>query len=224
MSTATQPSHGDPRDRTSAQIAARVSRHRKERARAAERSFRWRLLVNWKEQLRGTILSLGVVTLMLVVLNLVFHLRRGLTESSVAHAGPEVLAGLELAHRTEFFVTIAYSIAFIAVFVLVRVIETHRIEGPVVNIMRRLEEIENGNLRGLTRIRKDDRLGAVADAIDSMVLGMKDRAREEVRELEQLATRAKRVDSKYAAKDVSDEILKLAARTRAVYEGSRPVR
>ncbi len=45
-----------------------------------------------------------------------------------------------------------------------------------------------------------------------------------MRELEELATRTKRIDSKYAAKDVSEEILRFAAKKRIAYEGSHKTR
>ncbi len=179
---------------------------------------RWRVLVNWREQLRGSTLSLGFAAVLLVVLNVSLYVRRAMLVDGVAHTELATRRAVEQALISDTVYTVVLSAVFMIGIVLVKLIETHRVEGPVINLARRIKDIEEGHYRGVARLRKGDRLGPLAESLNSMVLGIRERARQELKELEELALRAKRVDSKYAAKDLSKQIESFAERTRQKFE------
>jgi hypothetical protein len=187
-------------------------------ARPPRSRLRWKLIVDPPEQLRGSMLGVAVVVGLLLVINLALYLRRGLTISGFGYADAEVVASLERANSADAVFTLACSLAFLGVFALARLIETHRVDGPVVGLVRRIEELKAGRYRGIVQLRRHDRLSRVADSINELSIALKEQARRECKDLEDLAVRARRIDSKYAAKDLSELILRHAAEKRRVYE------
>ncbi|MDH3284713.1 MAG: hypothetical protein OEQ13_08225 [Acidobacteriota bacterium] len=185
---------------------------------SAGRLLRRRVVVDWREQLRGSALSITLVASALLLMNVSLYVRRSMTIDGLRHAGSPIRRALEQARFSDAVFTLVLSIVILVAVVGVKLLETHRVEGPVVNLVRRIKEVEQGHYRGVAKLRKGDRLQPVADALNSMIVGIRDRARHEIKELEELALRAKRVDSKYAAKDLSDQIAKFAEKTHRHFD------
>ena len=150
---------------------------------------RRRFLINERYQLRVALLGLGLVTLILVPLNLSFYFNIATTPETLA-AAPELREYLKAQDQAQFQLVLVASLVFLLGYFVVSILETHRTAGAAFNIARHMEAIENGHYGATLKLRKGDNLHELEAAFNRMAQALTDRTVQEIKELEALANHA----------------------------------
>ena len=67
-----------------------------------------------------------------------------------------------------------FIIPLIFVIIMIVIVFSHRIAGPIYNIEQRIKKITQGEDIGLIRLRKGDELKELAEAVNKLILIVKD--------------------------------------------------
>jgi methyl-accepting chemotaxis protein len=143
--------------------------------------FRRTLLVNPQFQLRAmalpTILSVATVTA------LIFALFRVLLASrfDAGDAG----SVLETEEARWLLNSLAGSLGFAALMVIIGLLETHRAAGAIFKMQRHIRRVAEGSLGARLHLRRRDHFQDVADDFNRMVENLREEARIEVQHLDQ---------------------------------------
>ncbi len=98
-----------------------------------------------------------------------------------------------------------------AAVIVVTLLASHRIAGPVFRFEKELKEIGQGNLTKKIALRKEDQLKDVAVALNDMVSGLRDRVRDIDAGVEQVTEYALRIK---ASDDLIEQLNELRKRIR----------
>ncbi|RMG43816.1 MAG: methyl-accepting chemotaxis protein [Acidobacteria bacterium] len=152
--------------------------------------FRRRYLIDWRAQLAGSVLSILVVVVLLVIVNVVLYQLGTVTTAAIADLAPDLAASLHQRDLLRVKVTLGCSIGLLAAFVFLRIVETHNIHGAAYNLARRLRELADGRLDVSARLRRSDQLHPLAEAFNEAVERLRQDAANEIALLEECAARA----------------------------------
>jgi signal transduction histidine kinase len=125
-------------------------------------------------------------------------------------AVPEFTEVLHSQDRVELSLVLLASVVFLLGVFAVTVLETHRTAGALVNLSKRLKDIELGRYSARLRLRRTDNMRGLEAAFDGMSRALQERAWARVEALEALAAQAESSDSSPAARELALQLHALA--------------
>lgn len=181
----------------------------------APRKFyvRTHYVINWKAQFRGSMWSILIVVGMLVLVNVMFYYLGSVNAEGTSPQWQRMQAHADSIRRTA--VTVL-SVFFLFGFILLRILETHKVHGAAFNLHRRLGQLADGRYNVFAKLRDGDDLQPLADGINDVAGALRERTRRNVESLEELAARAG--DLGPIARDVESGLKDLLAQERALLE------
>lgn len=153
---------------------------------------RRRFVSDLRYQLRASFLSIAIVVTLLILLNLtVFMLARTTTEAFVEQA-PTLEASLKARDAARQLWLAGFSVAFLGIFLFVRLLETHKTAGATWRLKKSIDALSGGHLDTPLFLRKHDNLQDLLQHLKSHATALRVRAEQEAAELEQLAIQLER--------------------------------
>lgn len=146
-----------------------------------------------KRQLRTAILTTSLVLVLLVFVNLGFHLLRASQTSILSAAAPQLKTILAEQDSTRMLVMISISVVLMIMVFIVTIVETHRTAGAVVAMRQRLERVRDGDYHISLKFRHRDNLKDLEDPFNEMVATLRKRADDDAAVLDELAVRAESI-------------------------------
>jgi len=151
---------------------------------------RRRLLVNVRYQMKAAVL--GVTGMGFLVGLMIFILHRINTRNSreLIEVAPFLRDSLVARDRVQILLLTAGGLLFIAGAFLVRILESHRTAGVILNVSRRLEELRAGDLDACVTLRRHDNFHELARSVNELAAALRARAEGDVATLGRLAAQA----------------------------------
>ncbi|UCF68925.1 MAG: hypothetical protein JSV80_06455 [Acidobacteriota bacterium] len=154
------------------------------------RRIRRRYLVDARGQLRSSLLSIGVVALLLVFANVALMQLYMSSSAPIADLAPELHSSLMARDRLRITYAVIGSAVFLLGFAALRIIESHKTHGAAYNLSRRLEEIASGRFDVRTHLRATDDLQQLAERVNEVAASLRESARRDAEDLEYCAASA----------------------------------
>lgn len=180
------------------------------------RRIRTRYLIDWRTQLKGSLLSIIIVIGLLVVINLVTYYMANVAQQAFAPGPPDVAREIGDAMHLQQGAMLLLSICFLFGFIVLRTLETHRTAGAAANLVHHLAQLEGGHYNIAARLRRSDNLQALAAGINKVTDALQRRAGERIETLERLASRIQGLSP--LADDAADDLQALIAREKQSLE------
>ena len=178
---------------------------------------RRRYLVDPRYQMRSGLLVGTVAFTLLVLLNFSLYLATRAPASVLATLGPSAGGVLPAQDRAQVLLAVFGSVVFLVGVVLVGVLESHRTAGAAYRIGRGLERLRRGESSVEVRLRRDDHLQELAQAVNGLAATMREREIREIERLEALVLRVENFPADRAVEIlVSDLRVATATRRRAL--------
>ena len=177
-------------------------------------SPRRQYLINRKRQLRSAFLVAVVVLLLLLPLNYSLHTVREQETTTITASNPELKPLMESRDRTELIVGLVASVVILAGVFILTIIETHRTAGAAFALVRRIDEIREGQFGTRLTLRGGDNLREIEGPFNVMVEALRTRAIDEANELDALARRAEDVVVPQEAAAIAQKLQSLARKKR----------
>lgn len=175
---------------------------------------RRRYLVDPRLQLRAGLMAATVVLILLLLLNLSLHAIRQKKTAQLLVQVPEFEVVLRSQDRVELSLVMLASIVFLFGVFAVTVLETHRTAGALVNLRKRLKDVELGCYSARLRLRRTDNQRELEAAFDGMSRALQERAWQQVEALEELAAQLEALSSPQQARELAVKLHALADRER----------
>ena len=123
-------------------------------------------VIEWRYQLRSSLLPFVSVALLLVLFIVTIHL--GDTESTrrVTQAAPNLKPLLEEQDRAQLFLVLGTAGAYLAAVLILGLIDSHRTVGALHHIERRLQELRAGDWRSPLQLRRSDNFQELGQAVN----------------------------------------------------------
>ena len=180
----------------------------------AQLSPRRQFLVNRRRQLRSAFLVAVVVLLLLLPLNYSLHTVREQETTTITTSNPELKPLMQSRDKTEFIVGLLASVVILAGVFILTIVETHRTSGAAFALVRRLDEIREGQLGTRLTLRGGDNLREIEGPFNAMVEALRTRAVEEANDLDKLAAKAGDIVVPREAESIAHKLRSLARRKR----------
>ncbi len=180
----------------------------------AQLSPRRQFLVNRRRQLRSAFLVAVVVLLLLLPLNYSLHTVREQETTTITASNPELKPLMQSRDKTEFIVGLLASVVILAGVFILTIVETHRTSGAAFALVRRLDEIREGQLGTRLTLRGGDNLREIEGPFNAMVEALRTRAVEEANDLDKLAAKAGDIVVPREAEAIAHKLRSLARRKR----------
>ena len=171
-------------------------------------------LINRRRQLRAALLIVVVVALLLLPLNYSLHTVRQQETVTIENANPELAPVMESRDRTELLVGVLASVIILAGVFVLTIIETHRTAGAAFAIVRRIDEIREGQYGTRLTLRGGDNLREIEWPFNAMIDALRERTIGEAEALEELAAKAEAIVVPSEANQLAQQLLRLAKRKR----------
>jgi hypothetical protein len=137
------------------------------------RGRRRRIVIDARYQLRSGLFAGAITLVLLALLNASLVLERGAASAAAAGAGPASLA----IDRGTSILAVVGSALFLAGVVLVGVLESHRTAGAAYAIRRVLDALREGQSGERVRLRRNDHLKELGDAVNRLADSIDDERR-----------------------------------------------
>jgi len=181
---------------------------------AAQLSPRREYLIDRRRQLRSAFLIVMVIVLLLLPLNYSLHTVRQQETTTIAASNPELGPLMQSRDRTELIVgVIASVIILVGVFILT-IVETHRTAGAAFSVVRRLDEIREGQYGTRLTLRGGDHLREIEGPFNAMIETLRERAVQDADTLEEMAAIADEVVVPQEAEVLAQRMRRLAKKKR----------
>ena len=180
----------------------------------AQLSPRRQFLINRRRQLRSAFLVAVVVLLLLMPLNYSLHTVREQETTTITTSHPELEPLMQSRDRTELIVGLVASIIILVGVFILTIIETHRTSGAAFSLVRRLDEIREGQFGTRLTLRGGDNLREIEGPFNAMVEALRTRAVEEANALDKLAAKTSDVVVPREAEAIASKLRSLARRKR----------
>jgi hypothetical protein len=178
--------------------------------------YRRNLIVDARSQLKTTLWTACTVGAVLVALLVSLHLARQADMAALGAQMPSLVATLEAQSRVALAFQIAGAFVFLAMVVVVTLLETHKTAGAAVALRRHLDRMRDGEYGVRVQLRRGDNLQDVAASINELSIAQDERLWQEVQVLEDLAEQAKRISSRADAARVAEALEDQVAERRVV--------
>ncbi len=167
---------------------------------------RRKYLIDRKGQLLATAKVAGVVSALLVLLNMVFSLWSAIETQAIAATNPELLDEMTAIDRRTTMTLIVISIVILLVVIVRAIMLTHRTAGAAFNLTRCLNNVAAGEFDTELRVRRKDNLKHLQEPFNRMMESLRERAANDQADLLELA---EKID-KLGETDLADEVRALA--------------
>lgn len=177
----------------------------------------WRrriFLVDKRTQLRAAVLTTSVTFILLVLLNVSLTITRDeATERSLADY-PEFAAAIREENRVESLLVLGASAFFLVGVFLVTILETHKTCGAARKLAMGINRITAGEFGRKVRLRKDDNLMGIEQAVNDLSLSLRQLTERDVEMLDRMAAFAEGAHSADDLQSISEALREEAARKR----------
>jgi methyl-accepting chemotaxis protein len=163
---------------------------------------RRRFLIDRRGQLLATAKIAGVVTALLVLLNMVFSLWSTIETQAIVASTPQLLEELESIDRRSSITLAGISLLFLLVVVVRSIVLTHRTAGAAFNLQRCLTRIASGDYDIVLRMRSKDNLRNLQEPFNQMTQSLRSRAAEDRDALAALAPKIEELGHSELAAEV----------------------
>jgi len=167
-------------------------------------------LVDWRNQLRLTLLAVATVAILLVALVVSLQLSRARSAEVLAAKAPALAGLLEEQNRTALYLQLAASAVFLAMVALVSVLETHKTAGAAFNLSRTVARLRDGESGVRVTLRQGDNLQSLAHAFNEMSIALDERRFRDAEALRNLAEQAERISDPYEARQLAETMREYA--------------
>jgi hypothetical protein len=171
-------------------------------------------LIDRKRQMRSALLLAVVVLLLLLPLNYSLHTVRQQESVTIESANPELGPVMQTRDRTELIVGVMASVIILMGVFILTIIETHRTAGAAFAIVRRIDEIREGQYGTRLTLRGGDNLREIEGPFNAMINALRDRSIEEAETLARLADRAEGIVVPSEAESLAQKLRRMARRKR----------
>ena len=179
---------------------------------------RRRFLVNWRYQMRASLLTAAVVLILLILLNLAIYASTAASADRILELAPEFAAVIQAQDRTQLHLILLASAVYLAGVFLVTVLETHRTAGAALNLGARLGEVRRGRYDTRLSLRKGDHLFELEEAFNAMTDSLRTRTWDEIESLARLSREAEQVEDAAGRQRLAEELRRLAEEKRKQVE------
>lgn len=183
---------------------------------AAQLSPRRQYLIDRRRQLRSALLIVVVVILLLLPLNYSLHTVRQQETTTIATSNPELGPIMQSRDRTELIVGVIASVVILAGVFILTIVETHRTAGAAFSVVRRLDEIREGQYGTRLTLRGGDNLREIEGPFNAMIEALRERTIQDAESLEELAAKANEVVVPQEAEVIAQRLRRLAKKKRAM--------
>ncbi len=171
-------------------------------------------LINRKRQMRSALLLVVVVLLLLLPLNYSLHTVRQQESVTIQSSNPELGPVMQTRDRTELIVGVIASVIILAGVFILTIIETHRTAGAAFAIVRRADEIREGQYGTRLTLRGGDNLQEIEGPFNAMIEALRDRSIGEAETLERFAEKAEAIVVPSEAAALAQKLRRMARRKR----------
>lgn len=171
-------------------------------------------LVNWRYQMRASLLTAGVVLVLLILLNLAIYMSTAASADRILELAPEFASVIQSQDRTQLYLILLASMVYLAGVFLVTVLETHRTAGAALNLGARLGEVRRGRYDARLSLRKGDHLFELEEAFNAMTDSLRGRTWDEIESLARLSREAEEIEDAAGGRRLADELRRLADEKR----------
>lgn len=175
---------------------------------------RRKFLIDRRSQLRTTLLTAAVVATVLVALLASLHVSRERATEALVAEMPSLAATLAAQNRIDFAFQLAGAIVFLAMVVVVTLLETHKTAGAAFNLERQLAKIRDGEYGTRVTLRHNDNLQSVGRMLNEMSIALDERLWRDVEVFDDLAEQARRISGPDEARQLADALSELASARR----------
>jgi len=183
---------------------------------AAQLSPRRQYLIDRRRQLRSALLIVVVVILLLLPRNYSLHTVRQQETTTIATSNPELGPIMQSRDRTELIVGVIASVVILAGVFILTIVETHRTAGAAFSVVRRLDEIREGQYGTRLTLRGGDNLREIEGPFNAMIEALRERTIQDAESLEELAAKANEVVVPQEAEVIAQRLRRLAKKKRAM--------
>jgi nitrogen fixation/metabolism regulation signal transduction histidine kinase len=163
---------------------------------------RRQFLIDRKGQLLTTAKIAGVVSVLLVLLNLVFLLWNTTETQAVLATNPELAEELKAIDQRSALVLAIVSLAVLGTVIVRSIRLTHRTAGAAFNLERCIKKVAAGEYDTTLKVRRKDNLQDLQGPFNLMVASLRRRAIEDHAALEELAGRIEEIGHLELAEEV----------------------
>jgi hypothetical protein len=118
----------------------------------------------------------GIIAQSAIIGTVVFLMHRSIaTLTETYHLDPEVGATIANSITNGLILTMLVATAVAMFAILYGIKLSHRIYGPMVPFQRHIEELKNGNYKARIRLRKDDELIEIRDALNDLAITLEEK-------------------------------------------------
>jgi hypothetical protein len=181
---------------------------------AAQLSPRRQYLIDRRRQLRSALLLAFVVLLLLLPLNYSLHTVRQQESATITTANPELAPVMKSRDQTELVVGAIASVVILAGVFVLTIVETHRTAGAAFSVVRRLEELREGQYGTRLTLRGGDNLREIEGPFNATIEALRERAINDAETLEELAAQADQVVVPQEAEALAHRLRRLAKKNR----------
>lgn len=209
-----------PNPDTSTHVADRYGASSLDAPRDRRAKRRWLLgqrrtfLIDRRSQLRTTLLTTAVVAVVLVALLFSLHVSREKATEALLTEMPSLAPTLVTQNRVDFAFQLAGAIVFLAMVVVVTLLETHKTAGAAFNLERHLAKIRDGEYGTRVTLRHNDNLQSVGCTLNEMSIALDERLWRDIEFLDDLAAQARRISNPDEARQVADALSDQASARR----------
>jgi signal transduction histidine kinase len=179
---------------------------------------RRKFLIDRSRQLRAAVLVVGLVLVLLIVVNVIFHALRTHETDTIVASAPALEGVMAEYDRNELMLVILASVVVLVGVFVVTIIETHRTAGAAFAIARQMTRVADGNWDARVGLRRGDNLRNLEEAFNDMAQSLRQQATEDVANLERLAGEIEAAQAGEAAARIAGELRELAAQKRDLVE------
>ncbi len=156
-----------------------------ERLLGRRRSF----VVEWRYQLRSSLLPVVSVALLLVLFIVTIHLGNADATRQLVESAPNLQALLEGQDRTQLFLTLCAAGVYLMAVIILGLIDSHRTVGALHHIEKRLHGLRNGDWRTPLALRQSDNFQDLGDEINVTLSYLRSHLEEDISSLDEAIDR-----------------------------------
>ncbi|MCZ6779374.1 MAG: hypothetical protein O7F16_10480 [Acidobacteria bacterium] len=156
-----------------------------ERLLGRRRSF----LVEWRYQLRSSLVPVVSVALLLVLFIVTIHLSNADATRQLVESAPNLQALLEGQDRTQLFLTLCAAGVYLMAVIILGLIDSHRTVGALHHVEKRLTSLRNGDWRSPMVLRHSDNFQDLGDALNVTLSYLRSHLEEDVSSLDEAIDR-----------------------------------
>ncbi len=182
-------------------------------------------VIEWRYQLRSSLLPFVSVALLLVLFIVTIHL--GDTESTrrVAQAAPNLKPLLEEQDRAQLFLVLGTAGAYLAAVLILGLIDSHRTVGALHHIERRLQELRAGDWHSSLQLRRSDNFQELGQAVNETLSYLHSGLEEDLAMLDEaLESLSGAVSPGHPLAEVRRTLSALRSRKQQLLAGAPPLR